>query len=323
MKQNKQLDTKATAGTREGFGQAMMELAKENPNVVALCADLTTSLRLKKFEEKYPDRFIQVGVAEQNMVSVAAGLALGGKIPFAASYAVFNPGRTWDQIRVSICYSSLNVKLIGGHTGLSTGPDGATHQALEDLALVRVLPNMAVIVPCDNEEARKATHAIAQKQGPCYLRLGRTKVADVTNTKTNFKIGQANTVKEGSDVTIIACGIMVQKALVAAEQLAKENISVRVVNMHTIKPIDKKVIIKAANETKLIVTAEEHQITGGLGSAVAEIIVQETGTTINKATPVRMIGMQDCFGESGSAEELLEKYGLTSEAIYKTIKETI
>lgn len=298
--------------TRDGFGQGLVEVAQRNQDIVGLCADLTHSVRMAEFEKKFTSRFIQVGVAEQNLVGTAAGLALGGKIPFAASYAVFNPGRSWEQIRVSVCYSNLNVKLVGSHAGLVTGPDGATHQALEDIALTRVLPNMTVVVPCDFEEARKATHAIAHYRGPCYLRLSRVDTPQITSSESPFEIGKAEVFRHGDDVTIIACGIMVAQALVAAHQLNDEGISARVINLHTIKPIDTPMIIDAANQTGAIVTAEDHQVQAGMGSAVAEELVKNMNHEITRSTPVEMVGVNDTFGESGLASDLVAKYKLSS-----------
>lgn len=302
------------ASTREGFGQAMVELGEKNKNVVALCADLTESLRLTAFKNSFPERFVEVGVAEQNLVGVSAGLALAGKIPFAGSFAVFSPGRSWDQLRVSVCYSNLNVKIIGGHAGLTVGPDGATHQALEDIAMTRVLPNLTVVVPCDAEQTRAATHAIAKHVGPCYLRLGRDKTPTITKPDTPFTLGKAQVLEEGSDVTIIACGVMVAAALAAAKSIRQYNkIKVRVINLHTIKPLDKSVIVKAAMETKCIVTAEEHQMAGGMGSAVAELLSE------HYPVPIIRVGVKDTFGESGQSQELLTKYGLTQNDIEKAV----
>jgi transketolase len=303
--------------TRDGFGQGLKEAGQLNPQIVGLCADLTESTRMELFKQTFPDRFIEVGVAEQNLVGLAAGLALGGKVPFAASYAVFSPGRSWDQLRVSVCYSNLNVKIIGGHTGLTVGPDGASHQALEDIAITRVLPNLTVVVPCDQEEARKATHALATHRGPAYLRLGRDKVLSVTTDHTPFQLGVAQTLRTGSDISIIACGLMVQEALLAAEMLQHEGIQARVINVHTIKPLDVVTIINAAQETGAIVTAEEHQLAGGLGSAIAETITQHI------PVPIEMVGVQDRFGESGNSQELLAKYDLTKEVIIKKVKKAL
>ncbi len=306
-----------TVPTRNGFGEGLVLAAENDENVVGLCADLTESTRMLAFAEKFPHRFIEVGVAEQNLVTVASGMAAAGKIPFTASYATFSPGRNWEQIRTTICYNNLPVKIIGSHTGLSVGPDGATHQALEDLALMRVLPNMIVISPADSIEARKATLAIAKLNKPCYLRLSRDKAPVVTTNETPFEIGKAEVLYEGKDVTIIATGQMVYRALLAAEELKSHKISVRVINCHTIKPIDKKTILQAASETGAIVTAEEHQVTGGLGGAVAEVLSQ------NYPVPLKIIGVEDSFGESGEPNQLLEKFGLTKEAIIKAVTQVL
>ncbi|MDO8741094.1 MAG: transketolase family protein [Candidatus Woesearchaeota archaeon] len=303
--------------TRDGYGAGIIELAEKNKNVVALTADLTESVRLEKFKEKFPDRFFQIGIAEQNMVGIAAGLALSGKIPFASTFAVFCPGRSYDQVRLSVAYSRANVKIASTHAGVTVGEDGASHQMLEDIALTRVLPNMTVIVPCDAEEARKAVHEAAKLNGPVYLRFGREKYPVITTNKTPFKIGKAEIFKDGKDVAIIACGVCVIEAMKAAVELEKEKISAMVVNCHTIKPLDKNTIINAAKKTKAVVTVEEHEVNGGLGSAVAELLSQEC--------PVKMkiIGVQDKFGESGKAAELMEFHGLTSKNIIKGVKEIV
>lgn len=295
--------------TRNGFGEELALLGASNENIVALSADLTESTRVHLFKEKFPERFFQVGVAEQNMIGIAAGLALEGKIAFAASYAVFSPGRSWDQVRVSVCYSNLNVKIIGGHAGLSVGPDGATHQALEDIAITRVLPNMKVIVPADYEQAKKATRAIALDASPTYLRLGRAGFPNFTLPDTEFELGKANVYKEGTDVTIIACGIMVHEALLAAKMLELKGISAEVINVHTIKPLDTQTIIKSAQKTKKVITVEEHQISGGLGGAVSECLSE------HYPVPIKRLGVADSFGESAEPQELLEKFGLTKENI--------
>lgn len=303
--------------SRDGYGLGLVKLGEKNKNIVALCCDLTESTRVELFKKKYPDRFIEVGVAEQNMAGLAAGMALSGKIPFISSYATFSPGRNWDQVRVSICYNKLNVKIQGAHAGISVGPDGATHQALEDIAITRVLPNMTVVVPADAIQAEKATIASAAINGPVYLRFGRNKTPVITDYKTPFKIGKADIYRNGTDVCIIACGVMVYEALVAAENLAKEGISAMVVNCHTIKPLDKETIISVAKKTKAIVTAEEHQINGGLGSAIAEVLVK------NYPVPVEMVAINDTFGESGEPEELLEKYGCNHKNILLAAKKVI
>lgn len=305
------------AGGRDGFGKAMLELGEKNKNVVALCADLTESTRLTAFKQKFPDRFFEMGVAEQNMATVAAGMALMGKIPFIASFAVFSPGRNWEQIRTTICYNDVPVKVIGAHAGLNVGPDGATHQALEDIALMRSLPNMTVLVPCDAIETRKATIAAARLKGPVYIRFGRDKTPVMTTDATPFEIGKASVFKEGSDVTIVACGTTVYQALLAAKSLEKESINAQVINCHTIKPIDKKLLISAAKNTGAFVTVEEHQMHGGLGSAVMEAIAQEW------PVPVHCIGVQDKFGESGEPSQLFEKHGITVKHIAKSVREVL
>lgn len=299
--------------SRDGFGEGLVIAGEENPNVVALCADLTESTRMEAFKNKFPERFVEVGVAEQNLVTVASGMAHIGKIPFASSYATFSPGRNWEQIRTTICYNNQPVKIVGSHAGISVGPDGATHQALEDIAIMRALPNMVVVVPCDWIEAKKATLAIAKNNKPSYIRLSRDKVPTITTENSPFEIGKAEVLKEGKDATVIACGQMVYLALIAAHELESHKISVRVINSHTIKPLDTKCILKAAEETRAIVTAEEHQVIGGLGSAVAEYLSQ------NYPVPIKMIGIQDRFGESGKPAELLEKFGLTKDNIVKSI----
>ncbi len=303
-----------TTSTRDGFGQGLLELGSQNQDVVALCADVTESVRVHHFAQAFPDRYIEVGIAEQNMMGMAAGLAMADKIPFAASYAVFNPGRNWDQLRVSVCYSNLNVKVVGGHAGLTVGPDGATHQALEDIAITRVLPNMTVVVPCDARQAKLATIAIATHQGPCYLRLSREKSPDVTTASDTFELGKAQILREGGDVTIVATGFMVHKALEAAEQLEKDGIMAEVINIHTIKPLDEKAIIASARKTGAVVTVEEHQIAGGLGGAVAEVLSEHL------PTPVIRVGARDTFGESGTASELLTKYSLDVPDIIRAVK---
>ncbi len=297
------------APSRNGYGEGLVLAADANDQVVALCADLTESTRTEEFKKKFPNRFIEIGVAEQNLATVAAGMAAAGKIPFITSYATFSPGRNWEQIRTTICYNDQPVKVIGSHAGISVGPDGATHQALEDMAIMRALPNMVVICPADAIEARKATLAVAANGKPSYIRLSRDKVPTITTATTPFAIGKAEVYFEGKDVTVIACGQMVYKALQAAEELSKNRISVRVINCHTIKPLDKETIIKAAEETGAIVTVEEHQVTGGLGAAVAELISQ------HYPVPMKIIGVDDRFGESGTPQELLEKFGLTTKAI--------
>jgi len=303
--------------TRDGFGEALVELGKANENVVVLSADLTASTRANWFRDKYPERFINFGVAEQDMISTAAGFALCGKIPFACTFGIFASGRAWDQIRVSVCYMNLNVKIAGTHGGISVGPDGASHQALEEVTLMRVLPNMTVIVPCDSEEARLATLAAASHPGPVYLRLGREPFAVITEYKESFKIGKALVLRDGADITIVANGIMTHEALKAHDELKKQGIAARVINLPTVKPIDKEEILKAARQTGAIVTAEEHTVVGGMGSAVAEVVAE------NFPVPIKMVGMKDRFGESGEALELMKYFGLTAEGIVKSALEAL
>ena len=305
--------SRGNKATRTGFGEALLEAGRENPSVVALCADLTGSLNMNLFRDEFPDRFIQTGIAEANMVSMAAGLATTGKIPVASSFAVFATGRVYDQIRQSVCYSNLNVKICASHAGLTLGEDGATHQILEDVGLMRSLPRMTVVVPCDYSETRRATRAIIDHKGPVYLRFGRPNVPDFTLDEDGFEIGKSIRLRDGKDVTVIACGIMVWKALEAARILEKEGVSVRVINMHTIKPIDTLAIVMAAHETGAIVTAEEHQMYTGLGEAVANVCAR------NIPVPVEMVAVEDTFGESGKPDDLLKKYKLTTEDILEKI----
>ncbi|MDX9695661.1 MAG: transketolase family protein [Bacteroidales bacterium] len=304
--------------TRFGFGEGLKELGKKYPEIVALGADITSSVSMNFFRDQFPDRFFSLGIAEQNIMGVAAGMALAGKVPFAATYGVFSALRTTDQIRISICYNNLPVKIGGAHAGISVGPDGATHQALEDIAIMRVLPNMTVLSPCDATQAKLATIAsVEQVKGPAYIRYGREPVPDFTSENLPFEIGKGQTLKEGNDITIIATGHLVWEALQAAYDLEKQNINSRVINIHTIKPIDAELIIKSAKETGAIVTAEEHQIYGGLGSAVAEVVVK------NVPVPMFMIGMDDKFGESGNPDELLQKYKMKAEHIASAVKKML
>lgn len=304
--------------TRDGFGQGLLEAAQADSSIVGLSADLTESTRMNIFAKAFPERFIQVGVAEQNLAGVAAGFALAGKVPFTSSYACFHPANSWGVIRTSICYSNLNVKIVGGHTGLSTGEDGATHQSLEDIATMRVLPNMTVIVPADSEEARKATLATAKHVGPVYLRTTKFESGAVTTHQTPFDIGKAIFLRPGNDITLIACGVMVARAMQASLELERQGISAAVVNMHTIKPIDVTAIEFALARSPLIVTLEDHQVAGGLGSAVAEVISQ-------KHTPslLKIMGAEDTFGESGKGDELLDYYGLSVSNIVKQTKKML
>ncbi len=297
---------------RNGYGSGLVCAGKVSPNVVVLCADLSESTRSQAFQKTFPSRFIEVGVAEQNMAGIAAGLALSGKIPFISSYAVFSPGRNWDQIRVSICYSNTNVKIGGAHAGISVGPDGATHQALEDIALMRVLPNMTVLCPADALETEKAVIAASKMNGPVYIRFGREPVPVITTSHSPFRIGKAQIVKQGTDVTVVACGSMVYEALIAARALSPK-LSVEVVNNHTVKPLDIGTLSRSVSKTRALVTAEEHQKAGGMGSAVLEAL----GAKL--AVPAEQVGVNDTFGESGKPPELMKKYGLSSDDIVRAI----
>lgn len=303
--------------TRHGYGDGLVELGKQDPNVVVLCADLSDSTRSEEFHKVFPDRFFEVGISEQDMAGIAAGLALSGKIPFISTYAVFCPGRNWDQIRVSVAYNKVNVKIGGAHAGVSVGPDGATHQALEDIALTRCLPNMIVLAPCDYIQTKKATIAAAKIQGPVYLRFAREATPIFTTVKTPFEIGKAQIFREGKDVTVAACGPVVYETLLAASKLERENINVEVINNHTIKPIDKKTLVDSVKKTGALVTAEDHQVMGGMGSAVLEAIAAEC------PVPTQMIGIQDRFGESGSPDELMREFNLLAEDIIRAIKKVL
>jgi len=293
--------------TRFGFGEGLRYLGEKYPQVVVLGADISNSVCVNYFSEIYPERFFSLGIAEQNMMAVAAGMALEGKIPFVATYAVFAALRTTDQIRISVCYNNVPVKIGGAHAGISVGPDGATHQALEDMAIMRVLPNMTVLSPCDATQTFQATIAsVEQVPGPAYIRFGREAVPDFMDVSSEFVVGKGQQLIDGNDVSVIATGHLVWEALLAAELLEKDGIHARVINIHTLKPIDKEIIVKAASETGAIITAEEHQIIGGLGSAVAEVLVQ------HYPVPMEFIGMHDSFGESGTPAELFEKYKMNS-----------
>ncbi|KKT36132.1 MAG: hypothetical protein UW23_C0006G0017 [Candidatus Collierbacteria bacterium GW2011_GWA1_44_12] len=310
------LETVEMKAVRDGFGEGLLDLGKRNEKVVALCADLRESVRVEGFSKAYPDRYIEVGVAEQNMIGIAAGLALEGFIPFAASYAVFSPGRSWDQIRVSVAYTHSNVKIVGGHAGISVGPDGATHQAMEDIAMMRVLPNMIVVVPCDAEQTKKATLALADYKGPAYLRLTRSKTAMFTNRSTPFEIGKAQVLRTGKQLTIVGCGPVLYSALMAAEEL-KEEIDIEVINMHTIKPLDADALIRSAKKTGKVLTIEEHQVNGGLGGAVAEVLAEQAPTKMLR------LGMNDAFGESGDSDELMTKYGLDKDGVVRATRKLV
>ncbi len=303
--------------TRVAFGEALVELGRKNPDIIALCADLAESVNMHKFAKEFPDRYIHVGVAEHNMIGMAAGLAIIGKIPFTGTFAIFSTGRVYDTIRQSVAYSKMNVKICGSHAGLTLGEDGATHQMLEDIGLMRGLPNMTVVVPCDANETRKATFAIAELRGPAYLRFSRPPLPVFTDPNAPFILGKSNTLVQGNDVTIIACGIMVWQAIQAAEELAQSGINARVINMHTIKPLDREAIVAAARETGAIVTAEEHQINNGLGDAVAQVVVRHA------PVPVEMVAVNDVFGQSGTADELLKEYHIHKNDIVASVRQVL
>lgn len=303
--------------TRDGYGKGLVAAGEKDPRVVVLCADLTESTRSLWFKEKFPDRFVELGVAEQNLATVAAGLANYGKIPFISSYATFSPGRNNEQIRTTICINDVPVKIGGAHAGISVGPDGATHQALEDIALMRVLPRMTVLIPCDAVETEKATLAAASAPGPVYIRFGREKSPVITTQDTPFAVGKAQIFRQGKDATIIASGMLLYNALLAAEELSKENIDVRVINNSSVKPLDENTLLAAAKETGTIVTVEEHQVRGGMGSAVAEFLAA------NFPVPMEFIGVKDSFGESGEPKELIEKFGMGVSSIKEAAKKVI
>lgn len=313
----KSIEVTGNKDTRSGFGEGLHELGKENENVVGLCADLTGSLKMNAFQDDFPERFFQVGIAEANMMGIAAGMTIGGKIPFTGTFANFSTGRVYDQIRQSIAYSNKNVKICASHAGLTLGEDGATHQILEDIGMMRMLPNMTVIVPADFNQTKLATKAIADTNGPVYLRFGRPKVPIFTDENANFVIGKADVIFEGNDVSIIACGHLVWKAIEAAQELAKEGIDVEVINMHTIKPLDEKAILDSAKKTGCVVTAEEHMLNGGLGDAVAQVL------TKNLPLPQEFVGVNDTFGESGTPDELMAKYGIDTKDVIAACKKAI
>lgn len=294
---------------RKGFGRGLLEAGKQNENVVAACADLTESTQISLFAEAFPERFIEIGVAEQNLVTVGSGLAAMGKIPFVSSYAAFSPGRNWEQIRTTICLNDRPVKIVGAHAGLYTGMDGATHQMLEDIAIMRVLPNMVVVAPCDSVEAEKATLALAADKRPGYIRLAREPIPVITTKTTPFELGKAYVYASGDDLTLIATGTMTYQALVAAEMLFKDGIDVEVIHCPTIKPLDSETILKSVKKTKRVITIEEAQINGGLGGAVSELLAESF------PVPLKRLGVQDKFGESGTPEQLLEHHGLTPKHI--------
>ena len=303
--------------TRSGFGEGLTELGRNNPNVVALCADLTGSLKMQDFKTENPERFFQVGVAEANMMGIASGLTIGGKIPFTGTFANFSTGRVYDQIRQSIAYSSKNVKICASHAGITLGEDGATHQILEDIGLMKMLPGMTVINPCDFNQTKLATIAISKFKGPAYLRFGRPKVPNFTNEKSNFKIGKGLLLEKGNDVTLIATGHLVWKAIEAAKEVKKQNINVEVINIHTIKPLDNQIIINSVKKTGCLVTAEEHNHIGGLGESISGMLSKK------HPTPQEFVAVNDTFGESGTPSQLMEKYGLNKETIIQKLKKVI
>ena len=303
--------------TRSGFGEGLLELGQENPDVVALCADLTGSLKMDAFEKKYPDRFLQVGIAEANMMGIAAGLTIGGKIPFTGTFANFSTGRVYDQIRQSIAYSKKNVKICASHAGITLGEDGATHQILEDIGLMKMLPGMTVINTCDFNQTKSATKAIAEYNGPVYLRFGRPKVPNFTDPMKKFEIGKGIQLKSGSDISLFTTGHMVWESIIACENLKKEGINVDLINITTIKPLDKEIILDSVSKTKLVVTAEEHQKLGGLGASISQLLSEKLPTF------VEMVAVDDSFGESGKPKELLKKYKLDSVNIELACKKAL
>ena len=303
--------------TRSGFGAGLLEIGRNNKNIVALCADLTGSLKMNEFKNEFPERFFQVGIAEANMMGIAAGMTIGGKIPFTGTFANFSTGRVYDQIRQSIAYSGKNVKICASHAGVTLGEDGATHQILEDIGLMKMLPGMTVINTCDYNQTKAATISISNHYGPVYLRFGRPKVPNFTNPNQDFKIGKGVKLIDGDDVTIVATGHLVWEAIEACNQLKKEGISAELINIHTIKPLDEKIILKSIVKTKCIVSAEEHNIIGGLGESISSILVR------NNLVPMEFVGVEDSFGESGTPTQLMNKYGLSSEKIMEKCKKVI
>ena len=307
----KKFNFKEKKDTRSGFGDGLTQLGKINKNIVALCADLTGSLKMNGFKEKYPERFFQIGIAEANMMGIAAGMTIGGKIPFTGTFANFSTGRVYDQIRQSIAYSDKNVKICASHAGITLGEDGATHQILEDIGMMKMLPGMTVINPCDYNQTKAATIAIASHEGPVYLRFGRPKVPVFTSENQKFEIGKGVKLIDGKDITIIATGHLVWESIVAADKLSEKNISAEVINIHTIKPLDKEIILKSVKKTKCVITAEEHNYLGGLGESVSRVL------TKNYPVFQDFIATNDTFGESGTPEELMKKYGLNADNIVK------
>ncbi len=303
--------------TRSGFGAGLLELGKTNPNVVALCADLTGSLKMDAFRDAFPDRFFQVGIAEANMIGLAAGMTIGGKIPFTGTFANFSTGRVYDQIRQSVAYSGKNVKICASHAGLTLGEDGATHQILEDIGMMQMLPHMVVINPCDYNQTKAATIAIAEHDGPVYLRFGRPSVPIFTSEDQKFEIGKGIVLNEGTDVTIFATGHLVWRAIEAGQALHEKGISVEIINIHTIKPLDEALVVASAKKTGAVVTAEEHQIIGGLGSVVAQTLSK------HYPTPIEFVGVNNSFGESGTPDQLMTKYGLDAVDIVRACERAI
>ena len=303
--------------TRSGFGAGLLEIGRKNKNIVALCADLTGSLKMGEFKNEFPERFFQVGIAEANMMGIAAGMTIGGKIPFTGTFANFSTGRVYDQIRQSIAYSGKNVKICASHAGVTLGEDGATHQILEDIGLMKMLPGMIVINTCDYNQTKAATISISNHNGPVYLRFGRPKVPNFTDPNQDFKIGKGVKLIDGDDVTIVATGHLVWEAIEACKQLKKEGISAELINIHTIKPLDEKIILKSIIKTKCIVSAEEHNIIGGLGESISGLLVR------NKLVPMEFVGVVDSFGESGTPTQLMNKYGLSSEKILEKCKKVL
>ncbi len=314
MKEFKVYDYK---DTRSGFGEGLFELGKTNPNVVALCADLIGSLKMNAFADSFPERFFQVGIAEANMIGIAAGLTIGGKIPFTGTFANFSTSRVYDQIRQSVAYSKKNVKICASHAGITLGEDGATHQVLEDIGLMKMLPNMTVINPCDFNQTKAATIAIAEHQGPVYLRFGRPKVANFTAPDQKFEIGKALILNEGTDVSIFATGHLVWEAIKAGKTLAEKGISAEIINIHTIKPLDEEAILKSVTKTKCVVTAEEHMRHGGLGDSIAQLLGRKL------SSPIEMVAVDDQFGQSGTPEELMDEYKLNADSVLEAVIKVI
>jgi len=313
----KKFEVQNIKDTRSGFGAGLSELGKTNPNVVALCADLTGSLKMDAFQKEHPERFYQVGIAEANMIGLAAGLAIGGKIPFTGTFANFSTGRVYDQIRQSVAYSNKNVKICASHAGVTLGEDGATHQILEDIGLMKMLPNMTVINPCDYNQTKAATIAIADYENPVYLRFGRPAVPNFTSATDIFEIGKALMLNEGTDVTIFATGHLVWQAIEAGHILAEKGISVELINIHTIKPLDAQAILSSVRKTRAVVTAEEHQMNGGLGDSICQLLAREL------PTPLEMVAVNDSFGQSGTPDELMKEYGLDAAHIVTAVERVI